>query len=315
MKRLRVPVTEEGAGLRLDVFLTRALPRLSRAQVQRLLAAGLVDGPASKASERVRTGWIFTVQEETREHTLDLEDVPFEIVFQDEHLVVVDKPAGVVVHPAAGHATGTLVQGLLKRVGRLAELGLPLRPGIVHRLDKDTSGLLVVARTDQAYQSLTAQIASRKVTREYQALVCGHMKATTGEIEAAIGRSRTDRRKMTVDRRGREALTRFKVVRQAGPCDLVQLRLGSGRTHQIRVHLNHIGKPVFGDPTYGGRGGWALQLQPNARLKVQRALALLPRQALHATRLSFDHPLEGRTVSFESPLPLDIKNALEILSA
>lgn len=314
MKRHRAQVTEEGAGLRLDVFLSRALPGISRAQVQKLLTEGRVEGPASRASDRVRTGWVFTVEEAPLQQVLTPEDVPFVIVYQDEHLVVVDKPAGVVVHPAAGHPSGTLVQGLLKRVGRLARLGSPFRPGIVHRLDKDTSGLLVVARTDLAYQSLVAQLASRKAGREYQALVCGHMKVNSGEIDEPIGRSRTNRTKMAVDRRGREALTRFAVMRQAGPCDLVQLKLGSGRTHQIRVHLCHIGKPVFGDPTYGGRGRWAQGLDLLHRLKVQRALALLSRQALHATRLSFVHPSEGRPVIFESPLPPDMLNALETLS-
>jgi 23S rRNA pseudouridine1911/1915/1917 synthase len=263
----------------------------------------------------VRTGWVFTVETPPPAAGPTPEDVPFDIVYQDEHLVVVDKPAGLVVHPGAGRTSGTLVSGLLSRVGTLASLGSPLRPGIVHRLDKDTSGLLVVARTDLAYQSLTAQIASRKAGREYLALVCGHMKATTGEIDAAIGRSRSDRTRMTVDRRGRAALTRYTVAQQAGPCDLVQLRLGSGRTHQIRVHLRHIGKPVLGDPVYGGRGAWAQGLDPAARQKVQSALALLPRQALHATRLSFDHPADGRSLSFESPLPEDMKRALEVLCA
>jgi 23S rRNA pseudouridine1911/1915/1917 synthase len=315
MKRHRAQVTEEADGLRLDVFLSRALPGLSRSQVQKLLDSGRVTGPASKASDRVREGWVFDVLETEVEQLLAAEDVPFEIVFEDEHLVVVDKPPGVVVHPAAGHPSGTLVQGLLKRVGTLAQLGSPLRPGIVHRLDKDTSGLLVVARTDLAYQSLAAQIGSRKARREYLALVCGHMKESKGEIDAAIGRSRSDRRKMTVDRHGRQAQTRYSVSRPAGPCDLVQLVLGSGRTHQIRVHLCHIGKPVFGDPIYGGRGGWAGELEPTVRVKVQRALALLPRQALHATRLTFEHPHDGRKVTFNSPMPLDMKGAVEILSA
>ena len=315
MNRRRAQVAEDADGLRLDVFLSRALPGLSRAQIQRLLKSGRVEGPASRASDRVRAGWVFTVEATPPEPEVVAEDVTFDIVFQDEHLVVVNKPAGLVVHPGAGHATGTLVSGLLRRVGALASLGSPLRPGIVHRLDKDTSGLLVVARTDPAYHALTAQIASRKAGREYIAIVCGHMASSSGEIDAAIGRSRSDRTRMTVDRRGREALTRYRVARQAGPCDLLRLKLGSGRTHQIRVHLRHVGKPVLGDPVYGGRGGWASTLDPVSRRKVQRALALLPRQALHATRLSFDHPVDGRPLVFESPLPEDMTRALEILCA
>ena len=314
MNRHRVRVRPEADGLRLDLFLSQAVPSLSRAQAQKLLLSGRVKGPAQKASDRVRDGWEFTVEIEPVQTTVDPEDVPFEIVFQDEHIVVVDKPAGVVVHPGAGRASGTLVSGLLKRVGNLAQLGSPQRPGIVHRLDKDTSGLLVVARTDQAFQSLGAQISSRRVLREYLALVCGRMKSPSGEIEAPIGRSRSDRTRMTVDKRGREALTKYKVERQAGPCDLLRLKLGSGRTHQIRVHLRHLNRPVLGDPVYGGRGGWTQALNSADKQKVQRALAFVTRQALHATRLGFDHPADGRTLEFESPMPPDMKRALEILT-
>jgi len=311
----RLQVTEEDSGQRLDVFLSRVLPGVSRSQAQHLIKSGLVSGPVRKSSDRVRAGFTFGVEEAPPGPSLAGEEVPFEIVFQDEHLVVVDKPAGVVVHPGAGHATGTLVHGLILRVGTLATLGSPLRPGIVHRLDKDTSGLLVVARTDLAYQSLVAQISSRKAGREYLAIVCGHLKSSTGDIEAALGRSRTDRRKMTVDRRGRAALTRYRVESQAGPCDLVRLVLGTGRTHQIRVHLCHIGKPVFGDPTYGGRGGWVKTLDPVPRHLVQRALALLPRQALHATRLCLEHPVSGQEIEFVSPIPSDMRQALDILTS
>jgi len=309
-----VRVRPEADGLRLDLFLSQAVPSLSRAQAQKLLLAGQVTGPALRASARVRQGWEFTVEIKPPRTSVGPESVPFEIVYQDDHVVVVDKPAGVVVHPGAGRSAGTLVAGLLLRVGQLSSLGSPQRPGIVHRLDKDTSGLLVVARTDLAYQSLTAQISSRRVVREYLALVCGRMKSPSGQIDAPIGRSRSDRTRMTVDRRGREALTKYRVERHAGPCDLVRLRLGSGRTHQIRVHLRSLNRPVLGDPVYGGRGSWTQALDPADRQKVQRALAFLSRQALHATRLGFDHPADGRTLEFESPVPLDMKSALEILS-
>ena len=313
--RHKVLVTDAQAGLRLDVCLSQALPQISRAQIKKLIESGQVEGPATKAADRVRAGWSFEIEHRPPEFVLQPEAVAFDIVHQDEHLVVVDKPPGVVVHPAVGHNSGTLVHGLLGRLGSLAHLGSPHRPGIVHRLDKDTSGLLVVARTDAAYQSLADQIARRSATREYLALVCGHMSSSSGEIAAAIGRSRRDPTMMRIDNRGREALTRYSVERSAGPCDLVRLRLSSGRTHQIRVHLRHIGKPVFGDPTYGGRGRWALSLQPAQRLKVQEALKVMARQALHAVRLCFTHPASLERLEFESDLPADMTQALKILSA
>jgi 23S rRNA pseudouridine1911/1915/1917 synthase len=308
-------VSEASAGLRLDVFLSQALPHLSRAQAKKLIDSGHVAGPVTKPSDKVQAGWAFGVEESIPGHDLQPERMDFRVVFEDEHLAVVDKPAGLVVHPAAGHTTGTLVHGLLDRFGALAALGSPHRPGIVHRLDKDTSGLLVVARTDASYQSLSEQIASRSAGREYLALVCGHMVEPRGQIEAAIGRSRRDRTMMTVDRKGREALTRYAVERVAGPCDFVRLKLASGRTHQIRVHLRHVGKPVFGDPTYGGRGRWAVSLLPQDRLKVKSALQNISRQALHASRLTFDHPETGQPLAFESQLPDDFAAALEILSS
>jgi 23S rRNA pseudouridine1911/1915/1917 synthase len=311
----KVRVSEASAGLRLDIFLHQALPHLSRAQAKKLILSGQVQGPVSKPSDKVRAGWDFTVVEVRAGHELVPERLEFDVVFEDDHLAVVNKPAGLVVHPAAGHATGTLVHGLLDRFGKLALLGSPHRPGIVHRLDKDTSGLLVVARTDRSYQSLSEQIASRSAGREYLALVCGHMVEPKGRIEAAIGRSRRDRTMMTVDRRGREALTRYVVERVMGPCDFVRLKLASGRTHQIRVHLRHVGKPVFGDPTYGGRGRWASALPPQDRLKVRNALQTISRQALHASRLSFNHPETGLPLVFESQLPDDFRQAMEILSS
>jgi len=315
MKSHRVRVSEASAGLRLDVFLHQALPHVSRAQAKKLIDSGHVTGPVSKPSDKVRAGWEFAVEESFGGHDLQPERLDFDVIFEDEHLAVVDKPAGLVVHPAAGHATGTLLHGLLDRFGTLAALGSPHRPGIVHRLDKDTSGLLVVARTDRSYQSLSEQIASRSAGREYLALVCGHMVLPKGRIEAAIGRSRRDRTMMTVDHRGREALTMYGVERVVGPCDFVRLKLASGRTHQIRVHLRHVGKPVFGDPTYGGRGRWAVSLSPVDRLKVKRALQNISRQALHASKLSFDHPETGQPLVFESQLPADFSAALEILGS
>jgi 23S rRNA pseudouridine1911/1915/1917 synthase len=314
MEIRRVQITAELAGLRLDTCLARALPELSRAQIKRLIEAGKVRGPARiKPAERVQPGWQFEVELEPPEQILKPQPVAFDVVFTDDDLVVVNKPAGLVVHPAPGNREGTLVHGLLDRVGGLATLGSPLRPGIVHRLDKETSGLLVVARNDSAYKSLTDQISQRTAVRRYIAVVCGRMTQPEGTIEAAIGRSRRDRKLMRVDRTGRDALTRYRVLDTAGPCDVLRLTLQSGRTHQIRVHLRHVGKPVLGDPTYGGRGRWASTLPVEERRRVQAALKVLARQALHAVELRFAHPRSGEEMRFQVELPEDMKQVLEIL--
>jgi 23S rRNA pseudouridine1911/1915/1917 synthase len=310
-----VRVTEAQAGRRLDTCLAEALGDLSRAQVQRLLREGRVRGPASKPSDRVQPGWVFELDWVPVQVAVVPQQVDFRVVALEPDFVVVDKPAGLVVHPAPGHYDHTLVHGLLARFGRLADLGAPLRPGIVHRLDKDTSGLLVVARNDAAYQSLVGQLAGRQAKREYVAIVCGHMPQNQGTIEAAIGRSRRDRTRMRVDARGREALTHFRVIRRLGPCDLLQLTLGSGRTHQIRVHLRHLGRPVLGDPTYGGRGRWAATLSAHDRRKVETVLARLARQALHARRLAFAHPITGALLAYESEMPADMQAAVATLEA
>jgi 23S rRNA pseudouridine1911/1915/1917 synthase len=314
MEIRKVRITAELAGLRLDTCLARALPELSRAQIKRLIEAGKVRGPFKvKPAEKVQAGWQFEVDLEPPEQTLKPEPVAFEVVYTDDDLIVVNKPAGLVVHPAPGNRAGTLVHGLLDRVGELASLGSPLRPGIVHRLDKETSGLLVVARSDSAYKSLTEQISQRTAVRRYTAVVCGRMTRPEGTIEAAIGRSRSDRRQMRVDRAGRDALTRFRVIETAGPCDVLRLTLESGRTHQIRVHMRHVGKPVLGDPTYGGRGRWVSTLPVDERRKVQAALKVLPRQALHAVEIRFTHPRSGMEMRFTSELPEDMQQVLEIL--
>ena len=310
----RVRVTEAQSGQRLDSCLAEALGDLSRSQIQKLLRLGCVTGPALKPSDRVREGWIFDLEWTPTAVTLTPSPVDFRVVFEDPDFVVVDKPPGLVVHPAPGNYENTLVHGLLARYGELAGLGLPLRPGIVHRLDKDTSGLLVVARSDFAYKSLVEQISSRQAGREYTAIVCGHLSQPKGTIDMAIGRSQRDRKRMRVDSQGKEAQTHYRVMQQAGPCDVLHLKLGSGRTHQIRVHLSHLGRPVLGDPTYGGRGGWARTLEPVPRRKVEAALARIKRQALHACRLSFTHPKTLAPLSFEAALPTDMQETLDLLS-
>jgi 23S rRNA pseudouridine1911/1915/1917 synthase len=297
---LKQVVPKEAAGERLDRFLA-SLPEVgSRAAAERLLEEGaaLVDGAARPKSHRLKGG---------EELSLDLsgigpgvaelepEELPLQVAWEDEHLLVVDKPAGIVVHPAPGHATGTLVHGLL---GRAAGGEESERPGIVHRLDRDTSGLLVVARSEDAYGRLQEMVRRRELERRYKALVRGRPRSWRGRIEAPIGRDRRDPTRRSLDTDSpREAVTHFEVERLLERDALLDVRLETGRTHQIRVHLAAIELPVVGDPVYG---------VPDPRLK---------RQFLHAWRLAFPHPVTGEPVEAESPLPDDLQSALSGLAS
>jgi 23S rRNA pseudouridine1911/1915/1917 synthase len=242
------------------------------------------------------------------------EDIPVPVVYEDAALIVVDKPPGLVVHPAAGNATGTLVHALLFHHAQLSEAGDAGRPGIVHRLDKDTSGLMVVAKTEAAHVQLATALRAREVQRGYVALVWGRLERDHGSVEGAIGRSAADRKKMAVVTRGGKAARTHWEVRERLPfCSLLDLRLETGRTHQIRVHLASMGHPVFGDGTYGGRNSRLTQLQAPFRVVAKQALDGLARQALHAARLSFRHPTTGAMLQFESPVPEDIAATLAML--
>ena len=266
----------------------------SRAAAERLLArnAALVDGEMKAKSHRLTGGEEVAFEPPEAEAALQAEDLPLRIAFEDEHLLVVDKPAGMVVHPSAGHPTGTLVHGLL---GRAAGGELPERPGIVHRLDRDTSGLLVVAKSEEAYRGLRNLVRRRALERRYKALVRGRPQSRRGRIEAPIGRDRHDPTRMSLDTDSpRDAVTHFEVERLFDRHALLDVRLETGRTHQIRVHLAAIGLPVVGDPVYGVR-------DPGAELV---------RQFLHAWRLAFPHPLGGEPVEAESPLPPELQAAL-----
>lgn len=292
---LELSVPAHQAGLRLDRFL--AEPLGSRAAAQALIDAGavLVDGAPRAKRHLVKEGEVIKVagtQAPQRIAPGDEEPAQFSVAYEDDYLLVVDKPAGVVVHPAPGHRAGTLAQALAGR----ASGGEPQRPGIVHRLDRDTSGLLVVARSDQVHRALKSLLASRRLVREYSALVEGHPPSRRGTVDAPIGRDRRDRLRMSVNTDApRPARTHFEIVRLLPSSALLRVRLETGRTHQIRVHLAAIGHPVAGDPLYGTGGRFGLE-----------------RQFLHAERLAFQHPMTGRDIDVRSPLPGDLEAALEL---
>ncbi len=241
------------------------------------------------------------------------ENIPLDIRFEDEHIIVVDKPPGMVVHPARGHYSGTLVNALLAHTNRLSSLGGLTRPGIVHRLDRCTSGLLIAAKTDIAHSALAKALSAHKIVREYIALVWGHMPNDSGSIEGDIGHNPKDHKKMAVVSVGKPARTDYEVEMDFGPLSLVSFRLHTGRTHQIRVHADHIGHNIFGDPEYGGRAERLGGIMAESRPLVVRLLTLIDRQALHARKLEFEHPVTGRRMTVEAELPPDMSAVIEAL--
>jgi 23S rRNA pseudouridine1911/1915/1917 synthase len=312
---------------RIDVFLTHHVENATRSKVQQAIAAGLVlvDGAVVRSNHKVSPGEriIVTIPKPPPPDVV-AEDIPLAIVYEDEALLVINKPAGMVTHPAHANYSGTLVNALLYHSrDRLSTLNSEVRPGIVHRLDKDTTGLMVVAKDDAVHAHLARQFANRTIEREYWAIVWGLFEgrrrgratATTGLIEAALGRSKSDRKKIAVSEGGKAAATEYEVMSEFEYLSLLRLKLRTGRTHQIRVHLHHIGHPVFGDPTYGGRhlaGGGAGKRE---REEVQRLLKLITRQALHAKTLGFTHPATGERLRFDSELPDDMKSVLAVCRA
>ncbi|MBV9858693.1 MAG: RluA family pseudouridine synthase [Alphaproteobacteria bacterium] len=298
------------SGLRLDRLLAQRLPAASRTQLKRLIAAGQVSLAGAAIRDpalRVRSGQIFVViLPHPAEAAPVPQPMPLDIRFEDAHLIVIDKPAGMVVHPAPGNPDRTLVNALLAHCGAtLSGIGGVRRPGIVHRLDKDTSGLLVVAKTDTGHRALSRDFAERRIVRAYAAIVWGVPRPPEGEIAGNIGRSAGNRKKMAVvsEGRGKSAVTRYRVERAfKAEAALLDCRLATGRTHQIRVHLAERGNPLIGDPVYGRRSGRAL-----ARAgPLGAAIAGFPRQALHARLLGFKHPASGLDLCFESALPVDM---------
>jgi 23S rRNA pseudouridine1911/1915/1917 synthase len=306
LQRHHLIVEPEHDGARLDHFLTTMLSEQSRSGVQRLIKDGHVSGAiaALRPSTIVRAGQSYAVDIPAPSAAVPgPEALPLRIVFQDRDLVVLDKPAGMVVHPGAGHSGGTLVNALLHHVKDLSGVGGELRPGIVHRLDRGTSGLMVIAKNDAAHQELSRQFSDREVEKEYVALAWGVVHAGR-RIDAPIGRDPNDRQKMsTRARRARHAVTRVTFSRDLDGVSLLRVAIATGRTHQIRVHLSAIGHPIVGDSIYGGvRRRTAAHLRP-----VQR----LERPFLHSARLAFTHPADGRRVEFDSPLPLDLQSVLD----
>ncbi len=310
---MRVRVEPGDEGERLDRFLSERL-ELSRTRIQKLLEDGCirVHGDGAPGADRLRksepvvAGWEVEVEVPPAAPVgMEAQDIPLEIVFEDQWLAVVNKPAGMVVHPAPGHRDGTMVNALLHHLDGLSGVGGRLRPGIVHRLDRDTSGLLVVAKTDQAHQGLAAALKKRHVKRLYRAASWGHLDESPLTIDAPVGRDPGNRKRMAVVREGgRRALTRVRVRERWLAAELLDVALQTGRTHQIRVHLAHRGHPVVGDEVYGP--GWERGMSGPAQGWARELARRTPRQFLHAAELVFDHPVSGERMHFRAALPDDL---------
>ena len=294
---------------RLDTFLRSQFPTISRGAIQRLIEQGdiRVDGKSVKATHHPRAGEKVAIHwPDARPSTAQPQEIPLDILFEDDDLLVISKPPGMVVHPSAGHEESTLVNALLHHcAGQLSGIGGVARPGIVHRLDKETSGCLVVAKNDPTHLALSTQFAGREVEKVYHAIVCGAVTPERGDIRAPIARHPTHRKRMAVtDGSGRAAWTSFRVLERLREATLVEALLHTGRTHQVRVHFKHLGFPVVGDATYGNR--------QNKRLTELTGYAA-PRQMLHARKLAFKHPRTGKELKCEAPWPEDFKEALQRL--
>ena len=309
MTILTARVPEELAGMRLDQCLAEIFPDYSRSKLQIWLKDGrvLVDGEQRKGREKLDGGEEIELDAEAEQVVeYDAEDIPLDIVYEDESILIVNKPAGLVVHPAVGNWTGTLVNALLNHVPSLDTLP---RAGIVHRIDKDTSGLLMVAKTLQAHNSLVEQLQERSIHREYLALGKGWMTAG-GTVDQPIGRHPVDRKRNAVRRDGKEAVTHYRLEQRFKRHTLIRVKLETGRTHQIRVHMSHINYPLVGDQTYGGR----FQMPAECNPALADALRNFKRQALHATKLGLDHPETGEYMEWEQPMPEDMQNLIKLLT-
>lgn len=305
MKKTEFNITIEEAGKRVDVQ-TAELSGLTRSQVHNLIEKGLVqvNHLPTKTNYKTRYKDLISITIPEEDQTLGPENIPLEILYADDFLMVVNKPPDMVIYPAAGHSSGTLMNAIAYHSKKLASVGGPLRPGVVHRLDKDTSGVMVVALEDNAYYNLVEQFRERSINRKYKALIYGALKKVSGEIVLKIGRSESDRKKMSTKvRRGKEAVTSWKVIERLADATLIEAKLGTGRTHQIRVHFASIGHPVLGDKTYGKK-----TTLDSGNLKIT-----FPRQMLHAELLGFTHPVTGEYMEFRTEMPQDMTGLIALL--
>jgi 23S rRNA pseudouridine1911/1915/1917 synthase len=303
--RFDLHVTPTEAGQRVDIAASE-MAGLTRSRVRRLIQKGLltIDKGAVKPNYKTKSGDVISITIPDKEETLRPENILLEILYIDDFVAVVNKPPSMVVYPGAGHDSGTLMNALAFRSRKLASVGGPLRPGVVHRLDRDTSGVMVVALDDRAYYDLVEQFKNRTINRKYVGLVSGPLAEDSGEISLKIGRSESDRKKMSTRvRRGKEAVTGWKVVERLAGATLIEARLGTGRTHQIRVHFAALGHPVLGDRTYGKK----------TSIEINRKKVTFPRQMLHAALLGFVHPISGEYMEFTSGLPDDMEEKIREL--
>ena len=313
METKKINVAPEEAGKRLDVYLTEALPELSRSRIAKLTSEGLIlvgERPV-KAGYKLKTGDEISVTiPEEKPLSAEAQNIDIEIVYEDDQLAVVNKPRGMVVHPSHGHEDGTLVNALMYHFGdSLSGINGVLRPGIVHRIDKDTSGLLVICKTDEAHRHMAGLLETHDIERTYHAVLHGKFKEPKGTVDAPIGRMNDDRKKMTVRSDGRRAVTHYEVLEEFGSYSYVKLNLETGRTHQIRVHMKHIGHSVVGDPLYGPLH------ETTSKGKQLEACDFWPGQILHAKTLGFVHPTTGELMRFDSDLPDYFQTVLRILTS
>jgi 23S rRNA pseudouridine1911/1915/1917 synthase len=306
-------VPDNLSGERLDRALSALFPGRSRSNLARLVDLGhvrIAGRTATKPSERVESGQTIDITfPPPAPSGVKSQNLPLKILYEDDDIAIIDKPPGLVVHPAAGHPDETLVNALLFHVGGLSGVGGEIRPGIIHRLDKDTSGVMIIAKHDAAHRALTEAWGTPAVRKEYLALVYGSPVHASGTIDAPIGRDPRDRKRMAVVPRGRQAMTDYVVLEKHRHVSLLRCVLRTGRTHQIRVHLKHLGHPIVGDPVYGGP-----QWRGIPDKKLQKVLSSMERQALHAAKLTFPHPTTGVSMSFESEMPEDMRALLASLS-
>lgn len=315
---LKLSVPPELEGERLDIFCSRKVEDRTRSYFTKLASSGhiFVDGKSAKASLKVKQGMNIEVELVSPPPIVAApEDIPLDIIHEDKRILIVNKAAGMVVHPAAGNYEGTLVNALLHHFGKSEVEGMdPIRLGLVHRLDKDTSGLLIIARDEQALVYLQESLKERSIKRVYTALIWGNISPEQGVIDLPIGRSERNRKKMMVNpRHGKEAVTHYELLERFSACDLVSVQLETGRTHQIRVHLAHFGHPVIGDATYGGRSGYIKRFSQKELSRFTPLLGILKTQALHASELCLPHPDDGREMQFSSDLPDDMEKALQFI--